>query len=48
MSAGKDASPAYAKMFSAQPKRKLPFRFGYPDGTFRNGHLIIMTKAKAR
>lgn len=48
MKAGKDVSPAYAKMFAAQPKRKLPFRFGYPDGTFRNGHLIIMTRATAK
>lgn len=48
MPAGKDVSPAYAKLFAAQPKRKLPFRFGYPDGTFRNGHLIVMTKSKAK
>jgi hypothetical protein len=46
MPAGKDASPAYAKLFKSQPSRKLPFRFGYPDGTFKNGHLIIMAKAK--
>lgn len=46
MKAGKGVSPAYAKLFASQPKRKLPFRFGYPDGTFKNGHLIIMTKAK--
>ena len=48
MPAGKDVSAAYAKLFKSQPTRKLPFRFGYPDGTFRNGHLIIMTKPKAR
>ncbi|MFN0249989.1 MAG: hypothetical protein ACKV2T_24110 [Kofleriaceae bacterium] len=46
MPAGKSASPAYAKLFKSQPSRKLPFRFGYPDGTFKNGHLIIMSKAK--
>jgi hypothetical protein len=48
MPAGKSASPAYAKLFKSQPSRKLPFRFGYPDGTFKNGHLIIMSKAKAK
>lgn len=48
MPAGKSASPAYAKLFKSQPSRKLPFRFGYPDGTFKNGHLIIMSKATAK
>ena len=46
MPAGKDVSPAYNKLFASQEKRKLPFRFGYPDGTYKNGHLIIMTRAK--
>lgn len=48
MPAGKDVSSAYAKLFKSQPSRKLAFRFGYPDGTFRNGHLIIMSKANAK
>ncbi len=48
MPAGKDVSPAYAKLFASQPKRKLPFRFGYPDGTFKNGHLIVMSKTTSK
>lgn len=43
MKAGGSVTPAWRAMFAAQPKRKLPFRFGYPDGKHR-GHLIIMRK----
>ena len=43
MKAGGSVAPAWKAMFAAQPKRALPFRFGYPDGKFR-GHLIIMRK----
>jgi hypothetical protein len=45
MKAGESIAPAYRALFKAQPKRALPFRFGYPDGKFR-GHLIIMSKKK--
>jgi len=48
MDAGKGISPAYVKLFSSQPKRPLTFRFGYPDGTYKNGHLIIMRKAASK
>ncbi len=43
MKAGESVAPVYRAMFKAQPKRELPFRFGYPDGKFR-GHLVIMRK----
>ena len=45
MDAGKEIAPVYRALFAAQPKRPLPFRFGYPDGKYR-GHLIIMRKPK--
>ena len=48
MDAGKGVSPAYVKLFASQPKRPLAFRFGYPDGTYKNGHLIIMRKAASK
>jgi len=43
MKAGGDVAPAWRKLFAAQPKRPLAFRFGYPDGKWR-GHLVIMRK----
>ncbi len=45
MKAGGTVTPAWRALYAEQPKRALPFRFGYPDGKFR-GHLIIMRKAK--
>ncbi len=45
MDPGAPFSPVWAKMFKAQPHRKLNFRFGYPDIKFRN-HLIIMWRSK--
>jgi hypothetical protein len=45
MDAGRNVQAAYNKMFKEQPKRPLPFRFGYPDGGLKAGHLIIMKKA---
>ena len=44
MKAGGSVTPEWKALYAAQPKRKLPFRFGYPDGKFR-GHLIIMRRA---
>lgn len=35
----------FIKLWKAQPKRPLPFRFGYPDAE-KNGHLMI-TRPKA-
>lgn len=43
MPAGAAVTPQWKAMFASQPKRKLAFRFGYPDGKFR-GHLIIMRR----
>ncbi|MDX2086745.1 MAG: hypothetical protein SFX73_02790 [Kofleriaceae bacterium] len=45
MGAGSSVTPAWRAMWAAQPKRPLPFRFGYPDGKWR-GHLVIMKRAK--
>jgi hypothetical protein len=41
--AGKGISENWKKEFEAQPKRTLPFRFGYYDKKFRS-HLVIMSK----
>jgi len=45
MKAGGAVTPAWRAVYAAQPRRKLAFRFGYPDGKFR-GHLIIMRRPK--
>ena len=47
MAAGAAVTPEWKKQYAAQPKRKLDFRFGYPDGKL-HGHLIIMRKAAAK
>jgi hypothetical protein len=44
MNAGYSIAPVWRAEYKAQPKRPLPFRFGYPDRA-RRGHLIIMRKA---
>jgi hypothetical protein len=44
MNAGLSIMPIWKAEFAAQPKRPLPFRFGYPDKHLK-GHLIIMRKA---
>jgi hypothetical protein len=48
MKEGARVTPAWKKLYAAQPKRDLKFRFGYPsfgfDGKMQN-HLIIMRKA---
>ncbi len=37
-----------AKLFSSQPQRKLPFRYGYPDGSpSLHSHLIVTRRAPA-
>jgi hypothetical protein len=41
--AGNGISSDWKKEFTAQPKRALPFRFGYYDKKLRN-HLVIMRK----
>jgi len=43
MAAGAAVTPQWRALYKAQPKRDLPFRFGYPDKKLR-GHLIIMRK----
>lgn len=47
MKAGGGVTPAWKAVYAAQPRRKLGFRFGYPDGKHR-GHLIIMRRSGAR
>lgn len=47
MPAGAAVTPQWKALFAAQPRRKLEFRFGYPDGKFR-GHLIIMRRKAAK
>ena len=44
MKAGGGVTPEWKAIYAKQPKRKLAFRFGYPDGKYR-GHLIIMRRA---
>jgi hypothetical protein len=46
MDAGKPVAGQWKKLFDAQPKRALGFRFGYPDGRNR-GHLVIMRRPAA-
>lgn len=43
MAAGGPVTPQWKALFASQPRRKLDFRFGYPDGKFR-GHLVIMRR----
>jgi hypothetical protein len=40
MKEGATVTPAWKKVYAAQPKRPLAFRFGYPDNNLHN-HLII-------
>ncbi len=42
-SPGKHHDPQRLRVWGKQPKRWLPFRFGYPDNS-QNNHLIIYTK----
>ncbi len=43
--AGRGISQNWSKEFTAQPRRKLSFRFGYYDGTpAHTNHLVIMRK----
>ncbi|MBP9086223.1 MAG: hypothetical protein KBG15_08890 [Kofleriaceae bacterium] len=44
MPAGNAITPFWKTIYKAQPARKLPFRFGYPDRKNSN-HLIIMRRA---
>jgi hypothetical protein len=46
MKEGASVTPAWKKLYAAQPKRALSFRFGYPDAMLHN-HLIIMRKPSA-
>lgn len=43
MPAGNGITAAWTAQYKAQPKRELPFRFGYPDRR-NKAHLIIMHK----
>ena len=43
MKEGATVTPAWKKLYAAQPKRALAFRFGYPDNNLHN-HLIIMRR----
>ena len=43
MKEGASVTPAWKKLYAAQPKRPLAFRFGYPDAKLHN-HLIIMRR----
>ncbi len=43
MSAGRNITPSWRSEYTAQPKRELKFRFGYPDAG-NHAHLIIMRK----
>ncbi|MDB4954132.1 MAG: hypothetical protein JWO36_1701 [Myxococcales bacterium] len=43
MKEGASVTPSWKKLYAAQPKRPLAFRFGYPDAKLHN-HLIIMRK----
>jgi hypothetical protein len=43
MKEGASVTPSWKKLYAAQPKRSLAFRFGYPDGALHD-HLIIMRK----
>jgi hypothetical protein len=43
MKEGASVTPGWKKLYAAQPKRPLAFRFGYPDNNLHN-HLIIMRR----
>lgn len=43
MKAGNGVASQWHKLYKDQPKRKLDFRFGYPDSQLHN-HLIVMKK----
>jgi hypothetical protein len=43
ISAGADNTKAWITLWKGQPKRELPFRFGYPD-THNHRHLVITFK----
>jgi hypothetical protein len=43
MKEGATVTPAWKKLYAAQPKRPLAFRFGYPDNNLHN-HLIITAR----
>jgi hypothetical protein len=45
--ADKSTGEAMAKLWSSQPHRKLPFRYGYPDSE-KNLHLMITQPAEPR
>ncbi len=45
--ANKDVGEAMVKMWAAQPKRKLPFRYGYPDMD-KHVHLMITAKDETK
>ena len=45
--ADKSTGEAMAKLWSAQPRRRLPFRYGYPDAS-ANLHLMITQPAEAK
>jgi hypothetical protein len=45
MPVGKEVTPQWRALYLRQPKRRLSFRFGYPDHKLR-GHLIIMRRAQ--
>ncbi|MEO7730567.1 MAG: hypothetical protein ABIY55_06305 [Kofleriaceae bacterium] len=45
--ADKSTGEAMAKLWSSQPRRKLPFRYGYPDAS-ANLHLMITQPAEPR
>ncbi|MGN6104665.1 MAG: hypothetical protein ACTHU0_06155 [Kofleriaceae bacterium] len=47
MKEGKSVTEDWRKQYAAQPRRKLDFRFGYPDGKHR-GHLIVMRRPAKR
>lgn len=45
--ANKDVGDTFVKLWESQPKRKLPFRYGYPDMD-KHVHLMITAKEEAK
>jgi hypothetical protein len=46
LTAPRDFNQQLVKLFASQPARKLPFRYGYPDGSDqRRSHLVITKRA---
>jgi hypothetical protein len=43
----KNTRKEFVKLWKAQPKRPLPFRFGYPDSNKRNHLMVTRPKANA-